>query len=274
MPATATKCWFHPLSFWCVYNSIPSEAEHTAWRCDANSTSVSSHDGVLFVINTELTVNTRKSTTIQYLLCLRTLAEYKLKFFYSTNSDTNAMNLHRMYTLRDLFFCCCCICCLQIYLNKTYIQNSVVHECCANRYWVKTSPRFISWSRKGEKGGEKKKACLFEPVQVVCLESGEAHVVAAGAAVAGRAGRAGNAYFVGSLSDPVPPAGEKPSSSVTIVLQKVPDGLIQLATHGTAYVINPVALVPVLPFTCLWRLPGCAWNWPVPSWSFYIFFFF
>lgn len=45
--------------------------------------------------------------------------------------------------------------------------------------------------------------CLFEPVQVVCLESGEAHVVAAGAPVAGRAGGAGHAYFVGSLSDPV-----------------------------------------------------------------------
>lgn len=60
-----------------------------------------------------------------------------------------------------------------------------------------------------KKGGGKKKACLFEPVQVVCVESGEAHVVAAGAAVAGRAGRAGNAYFVGGLSDPVPPAGER-----------------------------------------------------------------
>lgn len=47
--------------------------------------------------------------------------------------------------------------------------------------------------------------CLFEPVQVVCLQSGEAHVVAAGAAVAGRAGGAGHAHFVGSLSDPVAP---------------------------------------------------------------------
>lgn len=45
--------------------------------------------------------------------------------------------------------------------------------------------------------------CLFEPVQVVCLESGEAHVVAARAPVAGRACGAGYAYFVGSLSDPV-----------------------------------------------------------------------
>lgn len=62
---------------------------------------------------------------------------------------------------------------------------------------------------KGEKGEEKKKkACLFEPVQVVCLESGEAHVVAAGAAIAGRAGRAGNAYFVGGFSDPVTPERE------------------------------------------------------------------
>lgn len=47
--------------------------------------------------------------------------------------------------------------------------------------------------------------CLFEPVQVVCLESGEAHVVAARAPVAGRAGGAGHAYFVGGLSDPVAP---------------------------------------------------------------------
>lgn len=45
--------------------------------------------------------------------------------------------------------------------------------------------------------------CLFEPVQVVCLQSREAHVVAAGAPVAGRAGGAGHAYFVGSLSNPV-----------------------------------------------------------------------
>lgn len=74
-------------------------------------------------------------------------------------------------------------------------------------------------------------ACLFEPVQVVCLESREAHVVAAGAAVAGRAGRAGNAYFVWGLSNPVTPAREKPDSSVTIMLQNVPDQLIELATH-------------------------------------------
>lgn len=47
--------------------------------------------------------------------------------------------------------------------------------------------------------------CLFEPVQVVCLESGEAHVVAARTPVAGRACGAGYAYFVGSLSDPVTP---------------------------------------------------------------------
>lgn len=51
--------------------------------------------------------------------------------------------------------------------------------------------------------------CLFEPVQVVCLESREAHVVAAGAPVAGRAGGAGHAYFVGSLSDPVTPGRQK-----------------------------------------------------------------
>ena len=51
--------------------------------------------------------------------------------------------------------------------------------------------------------------CLFEPVQVVCLESGEAHVVAAGAPVAGRAGGAGYTYFVGSLSDPVAPGRQK-----------------------------------------------------------------
>lgn len=46
---------------------------------------------------------------------------------------------------------------------------------------------------------------LFEPVQVVCLESREAHVVAAGAPVAGGAGGAGHAYFVGSFSNPVTP---------------------------------------------------------------------
>lgn len=51
--------------------------------------------------------------------------------------------------------------------------------------------------------------CLFEPVQVVCLESREAHVVAAGAPVAGRAGRAGYAYFVGGLSNPVTPGRQK-----------------------------------------------------------------
>lgn len=51
--------------------------------------------------------------------------------------------------------------------------------------------------------------CLFEPVQVVRLESGKAHVVAAGAPVAGRAGRAGDAYFVGSLSDPITPERKK-----------------------------------------------------------------
>lgn len=56
---------------------------------------------------------------------------------------------------------------------------------------------------------QQQKACLFEPVQVVRLEGGEAHVVAAGAAVAGGAGRAGDADLVGGLSDPVPPAGEK-----------------------------------------------------------------
>lgn len=63
-------------------------------------------------------------------------------------------------------------------------------------------------SQREKRGKKKKKACLFEPVQVVCLESGEAHVVAAGAAVAGRAGRAGNAYFVGGISDPVTPERE------------------------------------------------------------------
>lgn len=46
-------------------------------------------------------------------------------------------------------------------------------------------------------------------MQVVCLESGKAHVVAAGAPVAGRAGGAGHAYFVGSLSDPVTPTRQK-----------------------------------------------------------------
>lgn len=51
--------------------------------------------------------------------------------------------------------------------------------------------------------------CLFEPVQVVCLESREAHVVAAGAPVAGGTGGAGDAYFVGSLSDPVAPGRQK-----------------------------------------------------------------
>lgn len=50
---------------------------------------------------------------------------------------------------------------------------------------------------------------LFKPVQIVCLERGEAHVVAAGAAVARRAGGAGDAYFVGSLSDPVAPGRQK-----------------------------------------------------------------
>lgn len=72
---------------------------------------------------------------------------------------------------------------------------------------LRDSSAGVAREKKG--GGKKKKACLFEPVQVVCLESGEAHVVAAGAAVAGRAGRAGDAYFVGGLSNPVPPAGER-----------------------------------------------------------------
>lgn len=51
-PTAATKCWFYRLSIWCVYHSIPLEAEHTAWGCDANSTSVSRHDCVLFLITT------------------------------------------------------------------------------------------------------------------------------------------------------------------------------------------------------------------------------
>lgn len=97
-------------------------------------------------------------------------------------------------------------------------------------------------------GRKKKKACLFEPVQVVCLESGEAHVVAAGATVAGRAGRAGNAYFVGGLSNPVPPAGERSHPApLQSCYRKFPEQLTELARH---YVSNPVALVPVLPFTC------------------------
>lgn len=51
--------------------------------------------------------------------------------------------------------------------------------------------------------------CLFEPVQVVCLEGGEAHVVAAGATIAGRAGGAGHTYFVGGLSNPVAPGRQR-----------------------------------------------------------------
>lgn len=56
---------------------------------------------------------------------------------------------------------------------------------------------------------EEKNLCLFEPVQVVCLEGGEAHVVAAGAPVAGGAGGAGHAHFVGSFSDPVTPERQR-----------------------------------------------------------------
>lgn len=51
--------------------------------------------------------------------------------------------------------------------------------------------------------------CSFEPVQVVCPQRREAHVVAAGAAVAGWAGRAGHAHFVRGLSDPVAPGRER-----------------------------------------------------------------
>lgn len=58
--------------------------------------------------------------------------------------------------------------------------------------------------------------CLFEPVQVVCLESREAHVVAAGAPVAGRTGRAGHAYFVWSFSNPVTPERQKHVVSVDL----------------------------------------------------------
>ena len=58
---------------------------------------------------------------------------------------------------------------------------------------------------------------LFEPVQVVCLESGEAHVVAAGAAVAGGTGGAGNAYFVGGVSNPVTP-GRQTHGQVLLLL--------------------------------------------------------
>lgn len=69
----------------------------------------------------------------------------------------------------------------------------------------------------GKEGGKKRKACLFEPVQVVCLESGEAHVVAAGAAVAGGAGRAGDAHFVGGLTDPVTPVRERERDKGTVL---------------------------------------------------------
>lgn len=62
---------------------------------------------------------------------------------------------------------------------------------------------------------------LFEPVQVVCLESREAHVVAAGAPVAGGAGGAGHAYFVGSFSNPVTPETQKRTEQMRIALWKV-----------------------------------------------------
>lgn len=128
--------------------------------------------------------------------------------------------------------------------------------------------------REKKGGGKKKKACLFEPVQVVCLESGEAHVVAAGAAVAGRAGRAGNAYFVGGLSDPVAPAEEKPGSSVTILLQNLPDQLLELAKRRALDVsirstFRMFRLVmcsdstPLCEHTCPPTdegIAGCAWN--------------
>lgn len=51
--------------------------------------------------------------------------------------------------------------------------------------------------------------CSFEPVQVVCPQRREAHVVAARSAVAGWAGGAGHAHFVGGLSDPVAPGRQK-----------------------------------------------------------------
>lgn len=56
-------------------------------------------------------------------------------------------------------------------------------------------------------------------MQVVCLESREAHVVAAGAAVAGRAGGAGYAYFVGGLSDPVTPGRQGYSVQLQCTVQ-------------------------------------------------------
>ena len=46
-------------------------------------------------------------------------------------------------------------------------------------------------------------------MQVVCFEGREAHVVAAGASIAGRTGRARDTYFVGGLSYPVPPGRQK-----------------------------------------------------------------
>ena len=50
---------------------------------------------------------------------------------------------------------------------------------------------------------------LFEPVQVVCVEGGKAHVVVAGPPVAWGTGRAGDAYFVRGFADPVPPGRQK-----------------------------------------------------------------
>lgn len=64
------------------------------------------------------------------------------------------------------------------------------------------------WGVRGLEAGET--CALFEPVQVVRLESREAHVVAARAPVAGGAGRAGHAHFVGSFSDPVSPEKTEP----------------------------------------------------------------
>lgn len=52
-------------------------------------------------------------------------------------------------------------------------------------------------------------SCSFEPVQVVCPQRWEAHVVAARSAVARWAGGAGYAHLVGGLSDPVAPRRQK-----------------------------------------------------------------
>ena len=66
---------------WCVCHSIPVEAEHTAWRCDARSTRVSRYEQLWWcrVLNYHIFKQHKCA------LCLRTHSTYKLYFIKSQN---------------------------------------------------------------------------------------------------------------------------------------------------------------------------------------------